>query len=141
MASTHQTKAYGLSQWVETDPVLREDFNENNCKIDKALQDKSNMPVVGEYTGNSDVNNQTWRAISLGFRPLAVIIFPRSDAQEEDGNTETYHFRIAMAVSTEGSGHVRITNDGFEVKRQLNAGNNTGYGSRYMNPRCYIAFR
>ncbi len=41
MASTNSTPQLGLNQWVGTDPVLREDFNADNLKIDMAL---SNLP-------------------------------------------------------------------------------------------------
>ena len=36
MASNH-TAQFGLSQWAATDPVRREDFNEDNRKIEEAL--------------------------------------------------------------------------------------------------------
>lgn len=36
MASNH-TENYGLCQWEATDQVLREEFNEDNAKVDAAL--------------------------------------------------------------------------------------------------------
>lgn len=35
---TNFTENYHLSQWEATDPVLREDFNADNLKIDEALR-------------------------------------------------------------------------------------------------------
>ena len=37
MASTNKTENFALNQWVGTDPVLMEDFNADNAKIDAAL--------------------------------------------------------------------------------------------------------
>lgn len=37
MASNH-TENYGLCQWEATDQVLREDFNQDNAKVDEALE-------------------------------------------------------------------------------------------------------
>ena len=37
--STNYTEHYQLSQWVPEDKVLREEFNENHRKIDKAIQE------------------------------------------------------------------------------------------------------
>ena len=44
MASNH-TAHFGLNQWAATDPVLREDFNEDNQKIEEAL---SAPPLYGK---------------------------------------------------------------------------------------------
>ena len=44
MASNH-TAAFGLNQWAATDPVLREDFNADNQKIEEAL---SAPPLYGK---------------------------------------------------------------------------------------------
>ncbi|MEG1242423.1 MAG: hypothetical protein RSD32_05660, partial [Oscillospiraceae bacterium] len=37
MASTNKTANLSLNQWVPTDPVLMEDMNEDNRKLDAAL--------------------------------------------------------------------------------------------------------
>jgi len=38
MSSTNKTSKIQLNQWVASDPVLREDFNSDNLKIDTAFQ-------------------------------------------------------------------------------------------------------
>ena len=43
MASTNKTEKLNLNQWVETDPVLREDFNADNAILDAVI---GNMPWV-----------------------------------------------------------------------------------------------
>ena len=35
--ASNQTSNYGLNQWTATDKVLREEFNQDNAKIDGAL--------------------------------------------------------------------------------------------------------
>ena len=50
--STNQTANYHLNQWAPEDPVLREEFNADNCKLDGALAElKKVIPVVklGEW--------------------------------------------------------------------------------------------
>ena len=37
--ATDQTANYQLNQWLSTDPVVREDFNADNAKIEAALSE------------------------------------------------------------------------------------------------------
>ena len=76
MASSY-TEHFQLNQWAAEDPVLREDFNADNAKLDKAIP----RIVTGTYTGDGTAD----RTISLGFRPKAVLLFP------EDGTTCFYY--------------------------------------------------
>ncbi|MEG0876964.1 MAG: hypothetical protein RSF77_07510, partial [Oscillospiraceae bacterium] len=45
MASTNKTANLSLNQWVPTDPVLMEDMNEDNRKLDAALGGMSRMKL------------------------------------------------------------------------------------------------
>ena len=82
MASNY-TKNYQLNQWEPEDKVVRTDFNEDNEKIDAALNSKADKTtvaalqtqvdavpriVIGTYKGD----NAASRKISLGFTPKAV---------------------------------------------------------------------
>ena len=91
MASNH-TEHFSLNQWQADDQVKRTDFNEDNAKIDAALNDLSgglaekattaaldalskklaSMPclVTGTYTGDGTDS----RLISLGFQPKALLV-------------------------------------------------------------------
>ena len=91
MASNH-TEHFSLNQWLPDDQVKRTDFNEDNAKIDAALNDLSgglaekattaaletvskklaSMPclVTGTYTGDGAES----RLISLGFQPKALLV-------------------------------------------------------------------
>ena len=72
------TEHYGLCQWEATDQVLREEFNEDNAKVDavlsnldekkaeqsamqqlgQRLEQLEGMPqlLIGSYTGNNEEN-------------------------------------------------------------------------------------
>ena len=91
MASNH-TEHFSLNQWQADDQVKRTDFNEDNAKIDAALNDLAAevakkaataaldalskklaaMPclVTGTYTGDGTDS----RLISLGFQPKALLV-------------------------------------------------------------------
>ncbi|MEG1998315.1 MAG: hypothetical protein RR051_07705 [Clostridiales bacterium] len=66
--SSSKTANLQLNQWAATDSFLREEFNQDNGKIDAAIQRVAENPVVGVYTGDGRQN----REINLGFRPRFV---------------------------------------------------------------------
>ena len=79
MASSYTTN-YQLNQWAAADKVLREEFNQDNVKIDTALAQKADQSALntaaakipkiaaGTYIGNGTAS----QFISLGFAPKAV---------------------------------------------------------------------
>ena len=88
MASNY-TENYGLCQWEATDNVLRTEFNEDNQKVETALNKLSTQMetkadqtalnavaatipkiAVGTYTGNGVQS----RTIPTGFTPKAVFV-------------------------------------------------------------------
>ena len=44
--STNKTQHYQLNQWEAEDKVLRTEFNEDNQKIDQALQEKADQEAL-----------------------------------------------------------------------------------------------
>ena len=64
-----KTEGYQLNQWEANDDFLRTDFNEDNAKIEEALNQKCEV-VFGTYKGDGT----TIREIVLGFQPKAVIL-------------------------------------------------------------------
>ena len=131
MASTNYTELLGLCQWEAQDPVLREDFNADNRKIEAAIQ--RNRPVTGTYTG-SGINNS--QEISLGFRPAVVIIMPHG-GKTPQGDSD---IPVAMALDGANGQHVVISDDGFTVSGIMNVqvGSTTSYLNR--NPLRFIAW-
>ena len=77
MASTNKTDNYALNQWVGTDPVLMEDFNADNAKIDAALaalKAGELKMAVGSYKGSGSHGTANPNSLSFDFAPSLVII-------------------------------------------------------------------
>ena len=88
MASTNKTENIGLNQWVASDPVLREDFNADNAKIDAALgavndtlateleQFRSGLLKIasGSYVGTGEYGASAPNSLTFDFAPYLVII-------------------------------------------------------------------
>ena len=134
------TTNYHLPQWVETDRIMMEDFNQMCEDIDggiaaaKAAADSAysaaNKPyVIGRYTGNGPSNSQT---ITLGFRPAFLVI-----SSVAGNGTFVY------SLITDGrqmSNRLSFTDTGFTVTAPASTTDapNLNYGSKEY---CYIAFR
>ena len=77
MASANKTENYNLNQWVGTDPVLMEDFNADNAKIDAALtaiKGGQLKMATGSYLGGGEHGSANPNSLSFDFVPYAVII-------------------------------------------------------------------
>ena len=103
MASNY-TENYGLCQWEATDQVLRKEFNEDNAKIDGALQTLAATMlhfVHGTYTGTGEATQIHY---SVGARPKALIV-----------TSHNYHTSLkptARFLFATDSLDIRITSDG-----------------------------
>ena len=61
------TTSHELSQWAETDRILREDFNSDNAKIEAALSGKfgpfeiiKSMPLPSDIKFSLDLSDVDW---------------------------------------------------------------------------------
>lgn len=142
MASTNQTSTYQFCQWVENDPVLREDFNADNVKTDAALLGLKEImdqrkPIVGSYLGTGQ---NSIHEISLGFRPSWILVMASCNSTGVYINGSGLDF--GMCYAGEHTNCLTITANGFRVKGSLNYspsnGNNEAVGK---NPYRYIALR
>ena len=115
--STNKTQQYQLNQWEAEDKVLRTEFNEDNQKIDQALQKKADQEALtalqglvaqkadstdleeirsnlvqiaaGAYTGDGAAS----RLISLPFSPKAVYLCDKQGRTYASGaNLATYYY-------------------------------------------------
>ena len=72
--ATNYTTNYDLCQWEPTDPVQRVEFNQDNAKVDAALnslaQSRNCMVWTGSYTGN-DADTKT---LTFPHQPYFVLI-------------------------------------------------------------------
>ncbi len=119
------TTNYQLPQWVKSDRIMMDDFNDANSKIDAALTLKCEA-VAGTYIGDGASTGQT---ISLGFTPAAVLSHNISG-----GN-------IALALpgypaGSEESPTLAVVEGGFQASGIMNYGTGIVHG-----PYRYIAFR
>ena len=131
------TTNYHLPQWVESDRIMMEDFNEAMETIDTGLtQTKTtaegayspgNKPyVVGSYRGTGDVNSPT--TITLGFRPSLVIV-------SNTTNTGTFG-RSIISNGTQDTYALAFHDAGFTVYHH-----DSSPDLNEVKPYVYIAFR
>ena len=72
-----QTEHYSLNQWQPEDKVLRDEFNQDNAKLDTALTELRTLAgaslrtASGSYTGTGAVS----QTISVGFCPALFLLF------------------------------------------------------------------
>ncbi len=84
MASTNKTPNYALNQWVGIDPVLMEDFNADNAKIDEAISalgtrldevvSGSMKITMGSYAGSGGYGSDDPCSLKFDFMPILVIV-------------------------------------------------------------------
>lgn len=126
MPSTHKTDYLGLNQWLGSDKPKRSDFNEDNERIDAAVQthvldgqvhltqeerERWSAPfVTGSYIGNG-TNEQT---ITLGFRPTALLVCAADKAPFAFSSSQT-QIRCAFATRDGVSKGVALCDEGFIV--------------------------
>ena len=87
MASTNKTNHLALNQWAAEDPVLREDFNSDNAKIDAALASMSTQLAdliagagncrigTGSYVGTGTVGINSKNTLIFDGKPAWVLVF------------------------------------------------------------------
>ena len=111
MAATNRTPHYQLNQWEGSDPVLREDFNADNLKIDEVLQTKTGLHL-GSYTGTATTEGS--QHIELGFRPKFVFVW---SVRTGDGNSlDNMNENRAVAADGFPYGELLVIDDtGFTV--------------------------
>ena len=135
------TNNYHLPQWVETDRIQMEDFNQAMADIDQGLQGAKTaadsaqsaaaaLPyVTGRYTGAG----ATAQSIALGFKPSYLII------SGQGGGSDDASKSIGIFFGWNMSSKVTFTNTGFTVAAQTN--DSYPQLNRQYAYYGYIAFR
>ena len=132
MASTNHTTRLGLCQWEPEDPVLREDFNADNRRVEQGLLNAA--PVTGTYIGTGQTTSQD---ISLGFRPSILLVTPAGGLM---ASTEREFSSILVLDGADGN-IVKLTEDGFWVSNEVNQVNSSTSYTKNRNPYRYMAWR
>ena len=123
MASSYTTN-YQLNQWAAADKVLREEFNQDNQKIDVALAGLAQhitKITFGTYTGNSNNAEGGSQFISLGFTPKAVYVCTNYGATYDVSSYSLIYGGLALEgfpVKTPNGGYFKvleIDDGGFRV--------------------------
>ena len=133
------TTNYHLPQWVESDRIMMEDFNETMVNIDSGLEgvkntahaesaaaqsaaaaaqatadaaySPSNKPyVIGSYRGTG--NTQT---ITLGFRPSLLIIAGDKSSSTPSGHYALLGSHFGVVTADHGYDSITLTDTGFTV--------------------------
>ena len=112
-----KTEHYQLNQWEKTDRVLREDFNEDNRKIEAALTAlSSDRIVIGSYIG--DGTSET-RIINLPFTPKIVMVSGYYGNEHVQYGYYTIAFgpycHSFLGESNSSSGNIQLTDNGFQI--------------------------
>jgi len=78
--STNKTPNLNLHSWVETDPVLMSEFNENFGAIDAASQTFGNCKIItGSYVGTGQCGSAYSNRLYFDVAPKWLIITPQSN--------------------------------------------------------------
>ena len=116
-SSLNYTEHYQLNQWEPTDRVLREDFNEDNRKIEAALQqvNNSNFYVeIAKTTLSKPAKEIKLDVSSINFLQYCKIELFVSCPEEENGFTLQVNNWNSGYTYTEisggGAGDLRYTN-------------------------------
>lgn len=124
-----QTTNFGLNQWAEKDKVLREEFNQDNAKLDIALKEIPKI-VTGIYQVPKEQLGQPYH-ISLGFRPKLVLVW-----RNQVSGYAVYLLYCAMVLDgypikeyTSNISLMEIDDDGFVVQRVMYNDNSAYYPS------------
>lgn len=105
--STNHTANYNLSQWVKSDQVLMEDFNEDNRKIDAAIKAEAETRAAGDaalteligqrncqiysgtYVGDGKSGSANPNQLTFPRKPVFLVV-----------SGKDYHFFYAMRGQT-----------------------------------------
>ena len=151
------TTNYHLPQWVKSDRIMMDDFNQMNGSIEAGMTETAaeaaaaaatanaaqalaqqtagsayspaNKPyVVGVYTGTGEVQE-----VILGFTPSVVMAFRMYDSNSEEGTLSQF----CVSGRNVSPGKMRIIENGFRLgvedyKYKFPAVNGKGFTYQYI---------
>ena len=127
------TTNYHLPQWVETDRIQMEDFNQAMADIDEGLSEtygpERKAYVSGEVTIYGDTPTGT--LVTFDFEPSFVVVHGGSPAlilQGESGRISAALWKSTSAIQQAVSGHVRCITKlcRISMNRETPAGKSRG---------------
>ena len=130
MASTNKTENFDLNQWVETDPVIRTDFNADNQKIDAALAAQPWKKLM-ETTTESEVAQVELDLSEIDITKYSALTFTVEGAW--NGTSTTNYAPAAMRVNN-NSESIYCINGGDSSNMRDYISIISGANSRLTNP-------
>ena len=129
------TENYQLPQWVESDRVLMEDFNDAMTKIDQGMDAISKI-ALGTYIGTGTYGDTSPNHLELEFQPKLVVLVANAGEMLRNGAVlvfgQTESSGMGSAYSSGSCLNLSITwaeNGltwyGKDAERQLNKENTT----------------
>ena len=156
------TKNYHLPQWVETDRIMMEDFNDAMSDIDQGIKTAQDTADTAEskadaaqttansvadaytpdnqpYVAGTYVGTGTDTTVTLGFRPKFVVISGMQPGTQSNSTSDWDRY-FALCDGNVLSGRVMFTDTGFVARREISG---AFYPVLHVEGRtyCYIAFR
>lgn len=120
MASNY-TENYGLCQWEATDQVLRKEFNEDNAKVDTALQDLKNA----DMRLDEKLSSQATAIQKLGNCELYTKTYIGTGSYGEDSPTQLVFpskpWLLAIISKEDGSIMIAVNGQPTSWNRQTGA--------------------
>lgn len=108
------TQNHHLPQWVKSDRIRMEDFNDAMANIesglDQAAQQSEKPYAAGSYTGNGGA-----QIVDVGFRPSFVIINGMQQSTTQGGAASFSGFSAATAGKNALGSRLMLMCDGFIV--------------------------
>ena len=141
------TANHHLPQWVASDRVRMEDFNDAMSAIESGLDgavskadaafSPDNLPYyVGSYTGTGDENQK----VEVPFRPSLVIVSGMTESSSAD-STEFIRYFACTGNNANVRRRIQIVNGGFMVYPPINYGYRTPSLNEPNRHYDFIAFR
>ena len=156
------TNNYHLPQWVETDRIMMEDFNQMCSDIDEGIKTAQDTADTAEskadaaqttansvadaytpdnqpYVAGTYVGTGTDTTVTLGFRPKFVVISGMQPGTQSNSTSDWDRY-FALCDGNVLSGRVMFTDTGFVARREISG---AFYPVLHVEGRtyCYIAFR
>ena len=120
------TTNYHLPQWVESDRIMREDFNQMCADIDGGLAaaqttaDTAYCPTNKPYAVGSYTGNRGTKTVNLGFRPSFLIICGDKSSSTPSGHSSSLGDSFGIITANHNYGLVTLTDTGFQVTHDNN---------------------
>lgn len=126
MSSTYKTANLQMHSWIGTDPVVRDDFNENFNKIDAAIGTiRQSYGSCSIYSGSYTGTGATAHSLTFPKKPVLLIIQPDNSSSIRSAIV-TEGQRIE---GTDGIDIISISGNTITLTKKLNSADKSNNGA------------